>query len=82
MLWENHKIGLHPASKSGIPAARPRNRVASDVGAWRSLVARFVRDEEAVGSNPAAPTIKKASACGGFFVVGGMRTRFERGGRS
>jgi hypothetical protein len=26
------------------------------VGAWRSLVARFVRDEEAVGSNPAAPT--------------------------
>ena len=28
------------------------------VGAWRSLVARFVRDEEAVGSNPAAPTTK------------------------
>jgi hypothetical protein len=26
-------------------------------GAWRSLVARLVRDEEAVGSNPAAPTI-------------------------
>ena len=23
---------------------------------WRSLVARFVRDEEAVGSNPATPT--------------------------
>ncbi len=30
---------------------------ANDVGAWRSLVARLVRDEEAVGSNPAAPTI-------------------------
>ncbi len=28
-------------------------------GVWRSLVARFVRDEEAVGSNPATPTIEK-----------------------
>ena len=26
-------------------------------GAWRSLVARFVRDEEVAGSNPVAPTI-------------------------
>ena len=26
------------------------------VGAWRSLVARFVRDEEVAGSNPVAPT--------------------------
>jgi hypothetical protein len=26
-------------------------------GVWRSLVARFVRDEEAVGSNPATPTL-------------------------
>ena len=25
-------------------------------GAWRSLAARFVRVEEVVGSNPAAPT--------------------------
>ena len=25
-------------------------------GVWRSLRARFVRDEEAVGSNPATPT--------------------------
>jgi hypothetical protein len=25
-------------------------------GVWRSLVARFVRDEEVVGSNPATPT--------------------------
>ena len=29
---------------------------ASSTGVWRSLVARFVRDEEAVGSNPATPT--------------------------
>lgn len=28
-------------------------------GAWRSLAARFVRVEEVVGSNPAAPTDKK-----------------------
>jgi hypothetical protein len=25
---------------------------------WRSLAARFVRDEEAAGSNPATPTMK------------------------
>ncbi len=26
------------------------------IGVWRSLVARLVRDEEVVGSNPATPT--------------------------
>ena len=26
------------------------------VGEWRSLVARFVRDEEVPGSNPGSPT--------------------------
>ena len=31
------------------------------VGAWRSLVARIVRDDKVVGSNPAAPTIPPAS---------------------
>ena len=30
-----------------------------DTGVWRSLVARFVRDEEAVGSNPATPTVNR-----------------------
>src|SRR5699024_5810093 len=30
--------------------------VALGHGVWRSLVARFVRDEEVVGSNPATPT--------------------------
>jgi hypothetical protein len=29
-------------------------------GVWRSLVARFVRDEEAAGSNPVTPTRKTA----------------------
>ena len=28
----------------------------SDHGLWLSLVERFVRDEEAAGSNPASPT--------------------------
>ena len=27
------------------------------IGLWRSLVARFVRDEEAAGSNPVSPTV-------------------------
>ena len=29
-------------------------------GVWRSLVARFVRDEEVAGSNPVTPTNKTA----------------------
>ena len=33
-----------------------RYAVVASSGVWRSLVARFVRDEEAVGSNPATPT--------------------------
>ncbi len=34
------------------PSVRPFND-----GLWLSLVERFVRDEEAAGSNPASPTI-------------------------
>jgi hypothetical protein len=33
---------------------------SAHLGVWRSLVARFVRDEEAVGSNPATPTTESA----------------------
>src|SRR5690606_13440292 len=29
------------------------------IGVWRSLVARFVRDEEVAGSNPVTPTSRK-----------------------
>ena len=32
------------------------------VGAWRSLVARIVRDDEVGGSNPLAPTIRVVCA--------------------
>ena len=49
-------------------------------GVWRSLVARFFRDEEAVGSNPATPTIgptlKPAPRClrgAGFACLRGLR---------
>ena len=52
------------------PPARPRRRPPpqrrwrtsarlSGIGVWRSLVARFVRDEEVAGSNPVTPTIKR-----------------------
>src|SRR3954454_23455648 len=39
--------------------SRTSARLTSSTGVWRSLVARFVRDEEAVGSNPATPTPKQ-----------------------
>ena len=32
--------------------------IGSKLGVWRSLVARFVRDEEVAGSNPVTPTNK------------------------
>ena len=56
------------ASVSGFHLAPPKSSGAClNVGAWRSLVARLVRDEEAVGSNPAAPTIQKRPRLRGFF---------------
>ena len=52
-------------SSTGCPLARFALKHASKgvilrrhVGAWRSLVARFVWDEEVAGSNPVAPTIR------------------------
>ena len=33
------------------------NVIQRDIGVWRSLEARVVRDDEAAGSNPATPTI-------------------------
>ena len=53
---------LRPPGKSpkSPPAFLPEKggSLESIIGVWRSLVARFVRDEEAVGSNPATPTTK------------------------
>ena len=39
-----------------LPTRPVRYAVVALRGVWRSLVARFVRDEEVVGSNPATPT--------------------------
>ena len=41
---------------------------ASCSGVWRSLVARFVRDEEVAGSNPVTPTLR-----GGVVMVAGFQ---------
>ena len=41
---------------SGVAAPVRRRRHCH--GVWRSLVARFVRDEEAAGSNPVTPTVE------------------------
>ena len=43
---------------------------------WHSLVARFVRDEEAAGSNPVIPTIMRSQRgrfCVLFFRVGSLQ---------
>ena len=61
--------GLTDRRPAGPPAGRPRRLCyhahalhnGHSVGAWRSLVARIVRDDKVVGSNPAAPTIPPAS---------------------
>ena len=52
-----------------------RYAVVASRGVWRSLVARFVRDEEVVGSNPATPTriirgqgLRSGTWVGVFFV--------------
>src|SRR5665647_1500887 len=39
------------------PAIIPEPTAGISVGAWRSLAARIVRDDEVGGSNPLAPTI-------------------------
>ena len=42
--------------RSGKVAAARAGNLPGAFGVWRSLVARFVRDEEAAGSNPVTPT--------------------------
>ena len=46
---------LHPGKGSAVGAAFVA--AGASVGAWRSLVARIVRDDEVGGSNPLATTI-------------------------
>ena len=48
---------------AGYPVCGPAASAtycSARLGVWRSLVARFVRDEEVVGSNPATPTEQSA----------------------
>ena len=46
------------------------------IGVWRSLVARFVRDEEVAGSNPVAPTIRDTGPwCNGSTEDSGSFSR-------
>src|SRR5690606_32481152 len=44
-------VGYDGSARSVAGLRRP-----GGFGVWRSLAARFVRDEEVVGSNPATPT--------------------------
>ena len=47
---------LYPYRKFCLSNPADRGIISSVVGMWHSLVARFVRDEEAAGSNPVIPT--------------------------
>jgi hypothetical protein len=68
-LWSTHHGSL---GYSAVGTRNPFWRVTGSVryavvasrGVWRSLVARFVRDEEAVGSNPATPTCPMSQGIG------------------
>ena len=63
-----------------------RYAVVASHGVWRSLVARFVRDEEVVGSIPATPTVMCRDTSTGvptFLsprppIRGGFRGRVEQ----
>ena len=53
-------------------------------GVWRSLVARFVRDEEAAGSNPVTPTSVSAGqgpapSGAGVFILIRAATKYRNG---
>ena len=48
-------LQLEPTRKTELNSGKEKF-VPPVFGVWRSLVARFVRDEEAAGSSPATPT--------------------------
>jgi hypothetical protein len=43
--------------ESGLLQAGPMGTTQGIGGLWRSLVARFVWDEDVAGSNPVSPTL-------------------------
>ena len=65
-MWATHRTLIFAAWHTLPIVRRSRFGFSDEVwlyslgtGVWRSLVARFVRDEEAVGSNPATPTVNR-----------------------
>ena len=63
-------------SRGRAPVGRPaaaRLSLPGHLGVWRSLVARFVRDEEVVGSNPATPTGSSRCLCRSEAPAGVIR---------
>ena len=46
-----------------VVAWRPRSAYFPAIGAWRSLVARLLWEQEAPGSNPGAPTTAEREGC-------------------
>ena len=65
-MWATHRTLIFAAWHTLPIVHRSRFGFSDEVwlyslgtGVWRSLVARFVRDEEAVGSNPATPTVNR-----------------------
>jgi hypothetical protein len=48
-------VALHLARKSARAAEGPKPYLSCRHGAWRSLVARLLWEQEVAGSNPAAP---------------------------
>ena len=69
-------LATHSHAASRIGAAPPigldsfRLLGNRGIGVWRSLVARFVRDEEGAGSNPVTPTCGKPLWLGRMTYVG------------
>lgn len=55
--------GREPRRKGAVMGNPPRGtrqgvkHLVEDIGLWRSLVARGVRDAEVAGSNPVSPTM-------------------------
>ena len=47
-------------------------------GVWRSLVARFVRDEEVAGSNPVTPTVECLVRCIFGFWTGVVELQVQQ----
>jgi hypothetical protein len=65
-MWcENKKVGCSGKNCSNV-LLYPfwADKVGRNNGAWRSGLARMVRDHEVVGSNPTAPTLFREQALG------------------